>query len=71
MFDDDKLTIRNNNGYLICKRDETRKIGEVCHVQWMPILKETVLQVEQENEEPTQQSIDYDKEDESEWTKVD
>ena len=71
MFDDDKMTIRNNNGFLICKRDETRTIGAMYHVQGTPILKETVLEVEQESEKPTQQSIDYDtKEDENEWTKV-
>jgi hypothetical protein len=72
MFDDDKMTIRNNNGFLICKRDETRTIGAMYHVQGTPILKETVLEVEQESEKPTQQSIDYNtKEDENEWIKID
>ena len=42
------------------------------HVKGTPsILKQMVLEVEQESEKPTQQSIDYDtKEDENEWTKV-
>ena len=33
MFDksNDKMTIRNNNGFLICKHDETRTIGAMYH----------------------------------------
>ena len=47
------------------------KFGLTSSKQGTTILKETVLEVEQESEKPTQQSIDYDKEDENEWTKVD
>ena len=36
-----------------------RKIGAMYHGQGTPILKEMLLEVEQGNEEPPQQSIDY------------
>jgi hypothetical protein len=48
-----------------------RMVGAMYHVKGTPsILKQMVLEVEQENEEPTLQSIVYNREDESEWAKV-
>ena len=68
IFEDDRMTIRNKSGFLTCKRDKTRKLGAMYHVEGNPIIKQTVMEVDQLQENATQQSIDnYN---ENDWTKV-
>ena len=68
IFEDDRMTIRNKSGFLTCKRDKTRKLGAMYHVEGNPIIKQTVMEVEPLQENTTQQSIDnYN---ENDWTKV-
>ena len=58
IFEENRMMIWNKSGFRICQRENTRKLGAMYHVESKPIIKQTVMEVGQLQDNTTQQSID-------------